>query len=68
MTFGEAIEHLKHGALIRRKGEDSLWFWHGKNGVCYYGTKRDYPLHFKESWTGSEVFADDWETKEGGTK
>ena len=68
MTFAEAIAHLKRGALIRRKGE-AVWCWLGESGRCYYGTKRDYPLQFRDSWLNSDVFADDWEIKEeGGTE
>lgn len=63
MKFVEAIECLKHGALIRRKGT-RLWCWLGRSGRCYYGQDRDYPLQFRDSWLNSEVFADDWEVKE----
>lgn len=64
MTFVEAIEHLKKGELIRRRGT-TLWCWLGKSGRCYYGMKRDCPLQFRDSWLNSDVFADDWEIKEG---
>ncbi len=67
MTFAEAIEHLKRGALIRRKGM-TLWCWLGKSGRCYYGMKRDYPLQFRDAWVNSDVFADDWEIKAEGNE
>ena len=64
MTFAEAIEHMKRGALIREKGSP-LWSWRGTSGRCYYGLKRDHPLQFRDSFLCSEVFGDDdWEVKE----
>ncbi len=65
MSFAEAIEHFKKGRLIRRAG-DRVWCWLGKSGRSYYGLKRDYPLHFKDSWLTREILSDDWEVQEEG--
>lgn len=62
MTFAEALECIKSGSLVRRKGS-TLWCWRGKSGRCYYGLKRDCPLQFRDSWICADVFADDWEVK-----
>ena len=65
MNFAEALEQIKKGKLIRRKGTN-LWCWMGESGRCYYGTKRNYPLQFRDSWLNEDVFADDREVKHEG--
>lgn len=63
ITFAEAIEHLRRGAMIREKGT-TLWTWRGIKGQCYYGLKRNHPLHFRDAFLCAEVFGDgEWEVK-----
>jgi len=67
MTFAEAIEQMRRGAMVREKGT-TLWTWRGASGRCYYGLRRNHPLQFRDTFLCAEVFGDgEWEVKnEGG--
>lgn len=69
MTFAEAIEQMRKGAMVREKG-DTFWTWRSASGRCYYGLKRNHPLQFRDTFQCAEVFGDgEWEVnEEGGAK
>ena len=63
MTFSEALEKMKGGALIRRKG-DKVWCWKGGGHYFRCGVNKHLMLGFRSGFSVAEVLADDWETAE----
>lgn len=68
MNFGEAIQAMKDGKRVRRKGwENDIWITVNYIASCqtYISLGRDYSFDGHKTWIPrpEDMLADDWEIK-----